>query len=235
MAQVRDKLCLLGVLLVSLWVAVVSVQYGLANANSYAVDAWHKRWQQNLSSQLTANNLDVAEQVTHDMLAWQNTHPHYQVLAAKQVEWNNFFKLVLASETANKSILKKHNLLKAQKYYLRSVELRPTWPNTYVDLAKNALYRKAGSREAMHYLGMAREVGENAPVTLFAYLEIGLSLWPELTVAQRTQVAEALLKVEQHDFMHRGLSQAMLKPQFKQRACALYLLAGVDYAACAKA
>ena len=85
----------------------------------------------------------------------------------------------------------------------------------------------------MAYLELAAKVGENAPVTIFAYVEIGLSLWPELSIEQRTDVAKALLKIEQHTFMHKGLSQAMKQPQFKQRACALYLLAGIDYVACA--
>ncbi|GAB1619958.1 exopolysaccharide biosynthesis protein VpsP [Agarivorans albus] len=233
MSQVKHKLFLFGLLGTALWVAVVAVQYGLANANSYAVGAWHQRWQKDLNQQLTQTNLAVAEHVTRDMLAWQANHPHYQVLAAKQVEWSNFYSLVISPDTANKSLLKKQNLLKAQQFYLRSAELRPTWPNTYVDLAKNALYRQASSQEAMAYLELAAKVGENAPVTLFAYVEIGLSLWPELSIEQRTTVAKALLKIEQHTFMHKGLSQAMKQPQFKQRACALYLLAGIDYVACA--
>ncbi|MGY5451697.1 hypothetical protein ACVFI8_12235 [Agarivorans sp. MS3-6] len=205
----------------AIWVLVSASQLGLANVYSYALRSWHERWQQDYSSQLNQDTVQIADQVGLQMLEYRNSDPLYQTLMAKQVEWRNFYQLVIATGE-NKSQLQLENLDEAFVHYLQAIEQRPTWPNTYVDIASNRLKSGESADLWFGYLEQGLRIAPATRASLVGVVNLGISNWEQLNPDQQALVTRSLKTLVDTQSMKAELARDFGSEMVRLRVC--YLL-----------
>ncbi len=200
---------------------VSASQLGLANVYSYALKSWHERWQQDYSSQLTQDTVQIADQVGLQMLEYRHGDPLYQTLMAKQIEWRNFYQLVIATGE-NKSQLQLENLDEAFVHYLKAIEQRPTWPNTYVDIASNRLKSGEPATLWFGYLEQGLRIGPATRAMLVGVVNLGISNWDQLNPEQQALVTRSLKTLVDTHRMNAELVNDFDSEMVRLRVC--YLL-----------
>lgn len=228
--RVASLLSLGAVTLLALWLLASGVKEGMANTYAYALRIWHERWAgSELSEQLNAGNLEVAEQVNLKMLEWQPNSPYYQTLAAKQLEWRNFYQVVLDTQDSiglsDKRALNQANLEQAYWHYLQAAERRPAWVQTYLSLASNRAQAGADIGEWYHWLALAKQVAPAAKATLLGEAELGLRYWSRLDAEQQIAATEALLTSASDPVLFHEFRRGLRNPLDRQRACGLLMIA----------
>ena len=224
-----NKLPLLSILLLCIVVVVFSVKMALANLYSYGLKNWHQSWQDDYAATLTTDNIAVANSVMRGMLANEPTHAFYLTLAAKQIEWQYFYQQQ-SKETEHVTDIA--NLQQVADLYLLAAKLRPSWPNTYVDLAKNSWQRGDDIHKQMHYLELAKTVAPYAQTTVLAFIHLGLSQWPLLDQQQRADVARYTVLAMQTPGVNYKAAALLKDPLINQLGCNLLAFVRVQSHVC---
>ncbi|WP_432455674.1 hypothetical protein ACRRS0_09465 [Agarivorans sp. QJM3NY_29] len=206
---------------ISLTVLVLAFQLGLANVYSYALRNWHERWLQDYSHSLSEQNVLIAELVSQQMLAWRHDDPLYLTLAAKQVEWRNFYQLVISSED-NKAQQRVQNLAKAYSFYQQAANLRPTWPDTYVALASNRQAMGEPATVWFAYLAQGVAVAPKTKASLLGMVNLGIANWERLDPLQQQVVESSLVSLLENPAINRKLKREIPSALVRDRIC--YLL-----------
>ncbi|WP_026958942.1 hypothetical protein [Aliagarivorans taiwanensis] len=203
------------------WLAVGAFAVGSTNLYAYALRTWHERWADDSVTWLTRDNLQVAEQVSGSMLITGADVAFYQTLAAKQAEWRNFYQLVLASDTEDKPLVNQHNLQQAYAHYYEAIRLRPSWPDSYVAVARNRIQAGEPTDQWYPWLEQALAIAPSGLSSLMGAAELGLRFWPELSSDQRRQVSSALFTLVDYPAAMWMFNRQLVDAEARQRACAL--------------
>jgi len=198
-----------------------AVKAALANVNSYDLNAWHQRWHQRwqneTSTTFSENNMIEAGSVMQEMIDNQASHPYHLILAAKQLEWQNYFLQV----NLHSSTLKPSDSSDIEQLYKQAALLRPTWASTYVQMARNSWHNGESFSKIMLYLDLAKRAAPYTESTLLAYTEIGLKQWALLEQQQRSDVAQYALLAMKQPFLQNKVKEIMRVPVVHKRMCNL--------------
>jgi hypothetical protein len=136
---------------ISLVVIWFASQWGMANVYYFTVynklTAWEKQ-----SSELTLEQLDELGSAVDGMLSYHPDHPHYLVTAAKWQEWYAFYYYGQGDQA-------RPYLEQALAYYRASAELRPGWPETWVNMVNLKVRLDAFDQELFDYMVKATKAG----------------------------------------------------------------------------
>lgn len=103
-------------------------------------------------------------------LMYYDSDPHYHHVKANIIDLGIFYGYLPKSEYAQ-----------AKNALQKSIELRSSWPTTWIDLARIASYNDGLSLEVLSYIDGAFKVGPNDASVLSGTIEILLRNWQQLT------------------------------------------------------
>ena len=139
------------VVVISLVVIWFASQWGIANVYYFTVynklAAWEKQ-----SDSLSLEQLDELGNAVDGMLSYHPDHPHYLVTAAKWQEWYAFYYY-------GQDELADSYLEQALAYYQQSAALRPSWPETWINMITIKVRLDAFDSELQEYMQQATQMG----------------------------------------------------------------------------
>ena len=160
------------------------VKYGIANVQYYIADhvliSWHKSpknlnigsWQKALSAINKANEL-------------QPNYPLYLDIKGKVLLWG----LNLNAP----EVMQKPELLNlALNTFKQSLEIRPVWANTWIDLAMTKWHLNQIDDEFWLALEKAEKFGPYMPEVNLGLSTIYMAFWPQLTIIQKAKGIEQI-------------------------------------------
>lgn len=160
------------------------VKYGIANAQYYIADhvliSWHKSqknlniesWQKALTAINKANEL-------------QPNHPLYLDIKGKVLLWG--------LNLNDSDMMQKPELLNlALKSFKQSLEIRPVWANTWIDLAMTKWHLDQIDDEFWLALEKAEEFGPYMPEVNLGLSTIYMAFWSQLTITQKAKAIEQI-------------------------------------------
>ncbi len=207
---------LLSVLLLSLVLLFNAVCWGSANGLSQIISYKHNRW---LGMYQVNQGPDESERsnltyVVDSMLGLHPDQAHYLSLASSHYVWLSIFE----PEKRNA------HLNQAKSLLLESMVLRPTWPNTYINLAKIDGYL---GNNPSQWLSQALTVGPHMMESHSAWVSMGFPQWDELTKEQKIVASSSLFKLASSDKGQYELNAVLndLDRESKGMACRLLAIA----------
>jgi hypothetical protein len=140
--------------------------YGLASLNFYSVKNTVSSWQENKQSQNEAS-YTKAKLAISKARHKHPAHPLYTDLSAQIYEW------AAIGGYENKSVA----LEVSKRFYMRAVQMRPTWPVSYASLAMNKWRSNEFDDELARYLELANKYGPKKAEVNILFVEMGLALY----------------------------------------------------------
>ncbi len=168
-SQIAQKTLLI-VLSITLIIACYpAIKMTGANLQFYKASQLQAHWLKNNSLTNKPQYLTAVNAISNANAAHLN-NPRYLAEQGLIHEWAGI------SAIFNKDDQQK-NLLAAKHFYLKAVELRPTWPTTWASLALLKWRLNEMDQELIHYLIQADKFGANMDDVHNAWLDIGLYLY----------------------------------------------------------
>ncbi|NLS14385.1 hypothetical protein HGP28_16010 [Vibrio sp. SM6] len=154
------------VLIGVLGIIIVPVNFGLANVFSQLVAYKHERWlgEYNVNSKPDLEDIKGVTTLVEWMRALDEQHPHYLSLASSHYVWLSIFN----------PVEKRFYLELAYELELKSVQRRPTWFMSYVNLAKIGYFI---GRNPEQWLIYAERYGPHSIEVKSTYVSIVFEHW----------------------------------------------------------
>ncbi len=96
-------------------------------------------------------------------------HPHYAHMLGRIIHWG-----------VDSNFENKEQLLTVKNWYLKATELRPLWPDPWVDLARLNNFLQGYNQETQGYLQQALKTGPYIDLVTISCIEILLLNWNKL-------------------------------------------------------
>ncbi|MBU2892255.1 VpsP family polysaccharide biosynthesis protein [Colwellia sp. D2M02] len=154
---------------VLLYLAAQAVTMLNANLHYYKAFQLKELWLKNKTLSEKSQYLTAISAINNANSKHPN-NPHYLVTQGLILEWGGISSIFSPSE-------QKSNLVEAKKYYLKALELRPTWPVTWATLAILKWRLNEIDQELINYLHQADKYGSNIIEVHQAWVDIGFYLY----------------------------------------------------------
>ncbi|WP_206666804.1 exopolysaccharide biosynthesis protein VpsP [Vibrio metoecus] len=173
----------------ALWVIYFAIQQGIASLYALAAEKELLAWER---SPTTLASVDDAHKAIQRAIEHNPSHPQYYFLQGRIWQWQAY----LSSENEVGEMLER-----AKRAYLTSVELRPTWPDSWAELLKIEAQQhdKEAQEQVPHqalseYLAKAAQYGPYTPAVNIAISQVGLAKWKYWSREQKWLVIEHLAR-----------------------------------------
>lgn len=170
--------CLTGVLLVTLYCLSSALSRGVANTwyfnAEFSLNGWAKDITVKDNTEYTRTLASIKKAQSLDP-----THPHYAHMVGRIMHVG----VDLGFE--DKAVLKD-----VKQWYLLATELRPLWPDPWVDLLRLNNYLDGYSDETKHYIEQALRVGQFNALVSVGTIQVWLSNWSVLSGEERKLLFE---------------------------------------------
>lgn len=171
-----------------------------ANLNFYRAFHIEKNWQQT-ESLSSVNQFEQALKAIEKSNLSHPNNPHYLITQGLIYEWGGISKAF--DKTKQRDFL-----LQAKTYYLRAVELRPTWPVTWATLAILKWRLEEIDQEMVDFLKQADKYGQHTEEVSRAWLDVGFYLYKHKSI-YTPQIIDGLRK-------HLKISMADKRQEIRQ-------------------
>lgn len=104
-----------------------------------------------------------------------SSHPHYAHMLGRVIHWG-----------VNVGFEEKDRLTEVKRWYLLSTNLRPLWPDPWIDLAQLNNYLVGYTPETKYYLERAIKTGPYIPLVTSGVLQVLLLNWAVLSGTELT-------------------------------------------------
>ena len=145
-------------------------------------------------SSITAEELKLAGSAISFATTQDPLQPHYWQLSA----YIKMFNLAVTSEQNKNKLLVYQQ---AEKDLLKSLELRQTWSETWIALAKVVSYQEGPTERVYNYIQQARKVGPYKFDTHLGIIQIALINWKQLPPKFKSLYVSELLFISKN-FTH---------------------------------
>ncbi|MDP4492389.1 exopolysaccharide biosynthesis protein VpsP [Vibrio sp. AH4] len=179
-----------GIAISTLWVIYFAFQQGIASLYALTAEkellAWDHR------SPATLISVDDAHKAIQRAIEHNPSHPQYYFLQGRIWQWQAY----LSSDNEVGEALDR-----AKRAYLTSVELRPTWPDSWAALLKieaqlhdEEAQEQVPNEALSEYLAKAALYGPYTPAVNIAISQVGLAKWKFWSREQKWLVIEHLAR-----------------------------------------
>ncbi|MBN3495293.1 VpsP family polysaccharide biosynthesis protein [Vibrio neptunius] len=209
----------LGLAFSAICVLYLSYHFGVASLYAKAVSNQIEQW--NASNKKPSfSDIESAEKLISAGLTHHPSHPHYFDLQGKVYEWKAYI---------SDSLDKEAYLKLAKSAYLNSAELRPNWPNTWVNLATLETQMQGESREL--YLRKADQKGPFVPQVNLKIATLALSHWQQFTPQERKLAMPHIYRAIKHKDVRQSFRDYLTKSSKFRFACIIMKhMPDIDYA-----
>jgi len=163
---------------VSCYGLYASYTRGSANAWYYKASFTLSDWANDDKIKDKQEYLETLEDIKK-ALELDPSHPHYNHILGRIIHWG----IDMQYEDIEK-------LSEVKNWYLKSTELRPLWPDPWIDLAILNNYVNGYDDETKTYIQQALKTGPYINLVNDGVLQILLLNWAELTVDEKTLLFE---------------------------------------------
>jgi hypothetical protein len=101
-------------------------------------------------------------------------HPHYAHMVGRTMHWG-----------IDMEFTDKEKLTEVRQWYLLAAQLRPLWPDPWVDLMRLNNYLDGYNVQTKYYMEQALSVGPNVDLVTLATLQVWLINWSNLSGKER--------------------------------------------------
>ena len=166
---------------------------GLANAYYFQVKNDYERFIENEDT-ISQGEFSATLDIMNSVLERDPNNPHYWHMKGKLIHWSVY-----------KGINEHSELHTAKDMYLKSLELRQSWPLVWIDLASvnNALFGLNFETEA--FIASALKSGPFEYEVLSGVTDIYLSNWSNLEPKQKQHLFESITILGQFGYKFRTL------------------------------
>lgn len=185
-----NKLVMLLLSLVLLFLTWQSMKMGKANLSFYAAHQTIESWQKNNKLTDQDQDQDQYQHALNSINEANSSHPdnsHYLITQGLIYEWAGTGNIFTDENE------KTQHLLKAKEYYLEAVKQRPTWPVTWATLAILKWRLGEIDQQLIDFLFQADKWGQHTPEVNQAWLEVGFYLYQSKSVFT-VQIVKGLRK-----------------------------------------
>ncbi len=196
-----------------------AIPFGMANIYANAVATTHDFWAEDSNIPNTEERLSESTSLVNSMLALQPSHPYYLTLAANHFAWSAFFKQ------------DKTDLQYAIEYELAGLQLRPTWPQNYAQLAFY-YWQLDDKTTAYTYLENAIKYGPYDPDTAEKVIEFGIADWDSLTTKQRIYFSNTLIRQLKNYRYKPRVEMLISRSENKNKTCNLIKFSQIRLSVC---
>lgn len=158
----------------------------IANAHYFGVQQEVDEW--NKKDKISSNEayFSVLNSINY-MISLDNNNPAYYHLKG------NVIRFGVEMEFEQKA-----SLIQAKQAYLKAVQLRATWPFTWIELAKLNSYIEGLNKETQGYLLQAIDTGPYLFEVNFGVIQVYLNNWYGLNPEQKSLFFEQLYQASLH-------------------------------------
>lgn len=123
------------------------------------------------------------------------------------------------------------NIESAHHYFLKSVQYRPTWYATYIDLSRfgGAPFQSGTETDLREF---AFRFGPHMPLTIFSYFDLEFSRWSTLDSRQRIELSTRFITLSARWKYRHELSYALTYSVNAHRMCHLLKFNGITHPKC---
>lgn len=198
-----------------------AASFGAASLYGSAIEQTQIRWkEQGTISPPSEEEIQNSKKLIDALLEIQPNHPYYLSLAASHYAWLSF--LHQNPELLTNSI----------NFESQALKNRPTWSQSYSQLARYAWQKQLGLNQISTYLQHAEQFDPHGPHSSKSYLEIGLAHWTQLSSSQQIKVARILLKQPSSRKDRTEIESIITRSPAKQRACNLLKFNNINLHTC---
>jgi hypothetical protein len=211
-------LLLIGLLCIG--VAFYSVKMGVGSLYAKAVSNELRSLSSSLKDSRAEGEMEKKMQFVESMLFWDSDSPHALTQAGFFIE--------------HKGRLLDDQKLKEQseRYFDQTVELRPLWPEAYIQKAYLLAELGASMDEVAEQIEKAVYVGPYERSTAKAMLNLYFANWEKLIPEQKIQVSRVLLRHGKYSIGYWELRQLISISPNKDKMCNLLKFNGINYREC---
>lgn len=210
------------------FLAIITLVICYNSIQSMRANAWYFN-ALNIVKQLPAplvNNVDLelAEHAITLATSLEPAQPHYWQLFA----YIKMRSLGVTKKVTNDLNVKSDVYKQAEQALLKSVELRQTWPNSWIELAKVTSYQNGASEQVYNYIQQAKKVGPfNFDVHVGA-IQIALMNWHQLSPKFKALYLQELGLAVKHGYKFNQIFNIAEQVNGLQTLC-LSLQFGTDF------
>ena len=165
----QHKLVLVFIVLLLVFLAYQAIKMLGANLNFYQAFQLESSWKKNQSLTSAKQFKQALTAIDKANLSHGN-NSHYLITQGLIYEWGGISYVF--DEPKQRELL-----LEAKQYYLKAVELRPTWPVTWATLAILKWRLKEIDQEMINFLKQADKYGHTTAEVNRAWLEVGFYIY----------------------------------------------------------
>jgi hypothetical protein len=151
---------------------------GIASAWYYKADFALNDWSEQGKIQNENQYFDTLAAITKAQYL-DDSHPHYAHILGRIIHWG-----------VNNGFEKKERLIDVKAWYLLSTELRPLWPDPWIDLAQLNNNLAGYTPDTQYYLNRALEAGPYIPLVTSGVLKVLLLNWAILPGEDKARLFE---------------------------------------------
>lgn len=174
-----------------------------------------------------AQEINSVLESTNKMTFWDNRHPYYMSLAASVYTWKNYSNSELGISNSGSSLL--HTALNFESL---SMDLRPTWSDSYAQQARRLSTQNSSISNIRKYLTYAQIYGPYERTTALTSLELYFKYWNELDVEERTSAARFFLEYQKFGLSRVDLNLIISTTPNKGLPCGIANFNGLNMKAC---
>ncbi|MEF1173960.1 hypothetical protein [Vibrio sinaloensis] len=119
----------------------------------------------------------------------------------------------------------------SERYFKLSISIRPTWPNSYVELSKIYMFNKDNVNFEKYRL-LANKFGPSYPPTKMLNVNYVFSSWDERSRKEQVDAARQLLELTNNWGYRTQLDKMIHNSRGKQRICNILVFNDVNISEC---
>jgi hypothetical protein len=217
---VTKKIPLLLISIICIGVAYQSVKLGVGSLYAKAAENELRSLPVSLSDDGIADTNELKGQFVSKMIDWVPDSPQYQILAG-------YYQSYMGRLYNDQSLI--DTGLESMK---NSAELRPLWPDSYIQQAYLRSNEEAPLDSVIHMIDKASHVGPYEKSTAEAIMRIYFSKWKNLKARERTQASRVVLGAQKHGINYWELREFISRYEHKNRICNLLGFNGIQIKEC---
>lgn len=153
------------------YLSISPIKTTLASLSYYGVESRLEQWKMDPST-ISKQDYVNAKQDIEEAMYFHSTFAFYYEVYSEVLQWGRYNGFEDDLVATNEQI---------EALYSKSLQLRPTWPATWANVAQQSFFVKGvgdevNLKEIVRYLNIAHQLGANTPEVHIIWADIGLQL-----------------------------------------------------------